>query len=429
MLVQQPLPVSENLVSLFVNIPASVAALRLLLPVSRRSSPILTRQVCRGSYCASCDGTESCVARITVAVSRGLNGKYAFNVTSLRSDVLYEFVVVVSGLCVPTISVDPEYVTGTKVAIASISTLKSAPIVCLTDSLVNTQLPITGTASSVRRRLLESAKRRLLQQTADTLGVSIVVPTEDTAAIQTAVATAGVVVEGYIAIAPTTGVAVVAPPLSCPENSTSPEGSTSIIQCVCKPGYRGDAAAGTPCFPCPPNTFCSGGIIGLCAANALAPAMSDAAEDCACVSGYYGNPSSCQSCPANSFCPGGLYAINCTNNAVSPARSTSGDACYCDPGYVGVRNAPCVLCPPGSWCWTGVSNSCPAHSTTTAGASRSSECSCVDGFKQQLSSDLQGIVTKTCLQCSANTYCKVLAPTFFVYNAHPRLLLADASTS
>ncbi len=202
----------------------------------------------------------------------------------------------------------------------------------------------------------------------------------------------------------------------------------SLKQCLCKPGYQGDAAAGTPCSPCPPNTFCSGGIINLCSANALAPSMSDSVDDCACVPGFYGNPSACQQCPANSYCSGGLNAVKCTDHAVSPVQSTSGDACYCDPGYAGVKNAPCVLCPPGSWCWTGGANVCPAYSVTLPGASRSSECSCVDGFKQQLSTDLQGLVTKSCLQCAANTYCKVRPPAIFVYNTHPRIPFANATT-
>ena len=433
MLVQQPLPVSDNLVSLFMSIPASVEAMRALLPISQSTIPIFTRQVCRGSYCALCDGTEQCVAKIVVSVSRGLDGKYAFNVSSLRADVLYEFVVVTPGMCVPAISIDPEYVTGSKVAIASISTLRSAPIGCLTDSLANTQLPVTGTAASTStstsiRRLLESAKRRLLQQTSDTLAVSFVVPSAETTAIQAAVVDAGITVEGYTPIS-SSGAAVIASPLTCPENATSPEGSTTIKQCVCKPGYQGDAAAGTPCSPCPPNTFCSGGLINLCSANALAPAMSDSVDDCACVPGFYGNPSSCQQCPANSFCPGGLTASKCTNNAVSPVQSTSGDACYCDPGYVGTRNAPCTLCTPGSWCWTGIPNTCPANSLTPPGASRASECSCVDGFKTQLSTDLQGLVTKTCLQCAANTYCKVRTPTNFVYNTHSSTQFANAPQS
>ena len=358
-----------------------------------------------------------------MAVSRGVNGKYAFNVTSLSSDILYRFVVVTPKLCVPTINIDKEYVTGTMVAIASISTLRSAPIVCLTDSLANTQLPVTGTVGAA------TARRRLLQQMADTLSVSFEVEAAETAIIQAAVVSAGVVVEGYTAITPT-GTAVVAPPLSCPENGTSPEGSTSLEQCFCKPGYQGDAAAGTPCTPCPSNTFCSGGIINLCSVNALAPAMSDSADDCACVPGFYGNPSSCQQCPANSFCPGGLNASKCTNNAVSPAQSTSGDACYCNPGYIGNKNTPCTLCTPGSWCWTGVANSCPANSLTLPGASRASECSCVDGFKTQFSTDLYGIVvTKTCQQCGANTYCKVHPPTKFVYNTHPHASFANAPHS
>ena len=431
MLVQQPLPVSDNLVSLFVSIPTSIASMRALLPEAQSSIPIFTRQVCRGSYCALCDGSEQCVTKVVVGVRRGLDGKYAFNVTSLKADVLYEFVVTIPGLCTPTISIDPEYVSGTVVAVASISTLRTAPVVCLTDSLVNTQLPITGTAAvyvSPVRRLLESAKRRLLQQNLDTLAVSFVVHTADTSVIQTVVASAGVTVEGFTAIAAETGTVEIAPPLTCPVNATSPEGSTSIKQCVCKPGYRGDASQGTPCSPCPPDTFCSGGLINLCSANALAPPMSDSADDCACVPGFYGPPSSCQPCPANSFCPGGLNAIKCTANAISPAQSTSGDACYCNLGYEGIKNAPCTLCPPGSWCYTGVSNVCPANSVTSAGASSASECLCVDGFRERLSTDLQGVVTRVCLQCAANTYCKVSAPTKIIYNTPPYLPPANATS-
>jgi hypothetical protein len=419
MLVQQPLPVSENLVSLFISIPASVAAMREFLPVGQADIPIYTRQVCRGSYCALCDGSPQCITTVVVGVRRGLDGRYAFNVTSLKADTLYEFVIVTAGMCVPTISIDPEYVSGTKVAIASISTISSATIVCQVDSLANTHLPVTGTAAAsvlgTARRLLESAKRRLLEQKSDTLAVSLVVPTTETAAIQAAVVSVGVTVEGFTAIA-STGTATVAPPLTCPENATSPEGSTSISQCVCKPGYQGSAAAGTPCTPCPANTFCSGGIIGLCSANALAPSMSDSPDDCSCVAGFYGNPSACQQCPANSFCPGGLNATKCTSSAVSPIQSTSGDACYCVPGYVGTKNTPCTLCTPGTWCWTGVSNTCPLHSTTLAGASRASDCSCMDGFKTQMVTDIYGVITKTCIQCAANTYCKVRTPTIFVYN-------------
>lgn len=426
MLAQKPLPPAENLVSLIEAIPSSLVALRSTLPPFMRSNPIYTRKVCRGSFCALCDGSELCVPRITVSVSRGLNGRYAFNVSSLRADVLYRFVVVgQQGIaCAPTINIDPEYVTGNRVIIASISTLRSAPIVCLTDSLANTELPVTGTAAaaaaSTVRRLLESAKRRLLQLTGtDSLSVSLVVPTNETTVVEEALVDVGGSVEGYTAMTPA-GTAEIAPPLSCPENATSPEGSTSLRQCVCKPGYQGDAAAGTPCAPCPPNTFCSGGLLGLCAANALAPPMSDSPDDCACVPGFYGDPAACQRCPANSFCPGGLSAVRCTANAVSPEQSTSGAACYCSPGYVGTANAPCTLCPPGSWCWTGVANACPAHSTTPAGASRASECGCVDGYRQQLSADLQGVVTRTCLECSAGTYCKVRAPAKRVYNMPQR---------
>ena len=415
-LVQQPLPLSANLVSLFAGVPAWIRAMRLLIS---STIPLFTRQICRGSFCTVCDGTDQCVTRIGVAVTRGLDGKYSFNITRLTADVLYEFTVLTPGMCVPTFGIDPEYVTGTKVAIASISTISSVSVVCLTDSLATTSIPVVGTAYARRR-----ANRRLLQQTSDTLSVGIIVPANQTTVVQSAVVSAGIDVVGYTPVS--TAIAT-APALSCPINSTSPEGSTSIGQCVCLPGYKGNAAAGTPCSPCPPNTFCSGGLLGLCAANALAPSMSSSANDCACVAGFYGNPSSCQQCPANSFCPGGLTATTCTANAVSPVQSTSQDACYCVAGYGGIKNTPCTLCTPGSWCWTGVANTCPSNSMTSPGASSADQCSCVDGYRTQSSTDDHGIVTKTCLQCSSNTYCKVRPHTKFVYNTPTRAYVTNAS--
>ncbi len=55
--------------------------------------------------------------------------------------------------------------------------------------MANTQLAITGTAAAsainTARRLLESAKRRLLNQPSDTLAVSLVVPSNETASMIT----------------------------------------------------------------------------------------------------------------------------------------------------------------------------------------------------------------------------------------------------
>jgi hypothetical protein len=414
------MPVSPNLVTLFESIPASIAAVRATLSVALRSVTIFTMNICRDTYCAVCDGSEQCIPRVTVGVSRGKNGKYAFNVTSLRADVLYRFVVVTPGMCTPTIGIDPEYVTGNRVAIASISTLRSAPIECLTDALINAPLAVTGTAAvtSQARRLLASAKRRMLQESAppSTLALSFVVFSNETTEMKNSIADTGISIEGYAAIE-STNLTVTTSPLTCPENATSPEGSTSVDQCVCMPGYKGNAAAGTPCSPCPPDTFCSGGLLGLCAASAIAPPMSDLASDCACMPGFYGDRLACKQCPANHFCRGGLNATKCSVNALSPVQSTSGDACNCDLGYSGTRNAPCVLCPVGSWCWTGIENTCPVDSITASGASSASDCSCVDGYRLQLSTDVHGVVTRNCLRCSEDTYCKVRQFTDSVYNA------------
>ena len=422
-LADKAMPDYPNLVTLFESIPATIEEVKKTLTAAQRLVSFFTIKICRDNFCAMCDGSEMCIPRVSVQVSRGRNGRYAFSVSSLKADVLYTFEVVTAGLCFPRMNINAEYVTGNRVAIASISNLSFVPIECPTDSSVNSRLTVTGTTTSVSkvRRLLESAKRRLLQQSSASnfLAMSFVVPTNETSLLSNTIANSGITIEGFVAVDSVVP-NVTSSPLSCPENATSPEGSTSITQCVCKPGYQGDASAGTPCSPCPPGKFCSGGLIDLCAVNALAPPLSSRAEDCACVPGFYGSRLACKQCPVNHFCSGGgLNATKCTSNAFAPVQSTSKDACTCVAGYHGTGNTQCVLCPSGSWCWGGIANTCPVDSVTAFGASSALDCSCKDGYRLHMSTDHRGIDTRNCLWCSENTYCKVRQLRNFVFNMHP----------
>ena len=247
----------------------------------------------------------------------------------------------------------------------------------------------------------------------------MVVPANLTNATQQAVANANFTIQGYTPVTAGAVVAVlntttnvtsmvsVAPAIMrCPENSTSPIGAVSTSQCVCLPGYKGNAS--TTCSPCEPGVFCSGGLIGLCPTNALAPYMSNSSADCACNPGYYGT-SSCAVCPKNYFCPGGKFYYSCTANALSPAQSSSSAACYCDAGYNGTANAKCQVCKAGTWCWTGISNVCPLNQTSIAGSSRATDCFCADGYSATSSG--------ACILCANNTYCKVSACAKHIYNA------------
>lgn len=417
MLANRPIPPADSLVSLFKSIPVHYAAVKVKMPASIK---LYTRQICRGAsaYCVSCDGSATCVQQVWVGVGQGSGGVYVFNVSSVPADSLIMFVLTVPTMCVPTVVLSAEYATGLTAAVASVSGISSIRLSCPTNALIGASILVTGSSSSptLQRRLM----RGLLQTADDGLAVSIVVPTNMTNASAAAAASANLTVQGYTPIVPqdrqvnlvangtggnSTGSSAI---WSCPENATSPIGAVSVSQCVCLPGYSGDAALGSPCSPCPTGVFCSGGLIGLCPGNSSAPPMSNSSADCECNPGFYGS-SSCAVCPSNSYCLGGSLAISCAANSISPAQSASSDACHCAPGYIG---SPCAPCSPGSWCMTGIANSCPVNMTSNSGASSPGDCVCADGY-----GDVGGGV---CTLCSGNTYCKVSACAQNIYNIHGR---------
>ena len=239
-----------------------------------------------------------------------------------------------------------------------------------------------------------------------------------TDAAESAAASANMTVQGYTPLTPPSRQIATneSTPFQCPINSTSPPGAKSILQCVCLPGYTGNAAAGSPCAPCQPGVFCSGGLINLCQGNASAPPMSNSSADCTCNPGFYGTRQ-CAQCPLNAFCAGG-QSTYCTQNAVSPVQSTGPDACYCSPGYAGVANAPCEACDPGTWCWTGVVNQCPTNWTSQPRSTRPTDCYCADGYRSIDTRNSNGGAVTVCVLCSANTYCKV-SPKPIYNSPHP----------
>jgi len=416
MLVQQTIAPATNLVSLFQSIPASLATIKAKLPSA--SMTVYTSQICRGTYCVPCDGSATCVPMVTVAVTQGLQGQYTFSPSSVAANSLVTFNLV-GNPCVPTIGLPYEYLSGLVAAVSSISGITYISFSCPTNAFAQAYLPVTGTAATRRRRVLLQADG------SDTFAVSVVVPKNLTNATQAAVAGANLTVQGYmpvssavVLVASANGTIVAAPPsLRCPENSTSPIGASSISQCVCLPGYRGQSGLGLACSPCAAGVFCSGGIIGQCPANAMAPPMSNSSANCACNPGFYGS-SACYQCPPNAFCLGGRSFTNCTANALSPAQSASASSCHCAPGYSGTGNAPCLVCAAGSWCSAGLSYACPMNKTSSPGAATVDDCFCADGY-----STVSG--TGACLLCSNNTYCKVRACAKPIYNAARRVCPDD----
>ena len=410
-LAQQPLPATNNMVELVESIPAQLARIATLLNVTK----VASRQICRGTYCISCDGSSSCLSKVWVGIGQGT--KFTFNTTNIPSDTLIYMVRTNTGFCVPSFSgITPEYMKGNTFVISSVSGITSVTLTCPTNTALTNSIPVKGTVGkAARRRLLSETTGRHLTQlsvTNDALEISMVVPTNQTSTAQDIIAAANMTMQGFI---DTTVTNVTVGDVECPINSTSPIGAKSLTQCYCLPGYRGKASRGTSCSPCNIGEYCSGGIMGLCPPKSTAPAMSNDADDCVCDLGFYGPTSNCQQCPANSYCMGGKR-FNCTANAVSAPQSANPQSCFCRAGLYGTDNQPCQPCPPGFWCPGGARNSCPTNWTSNANSTRAADCYCQDGFESVSTRDSGGHAINVCQACAISTYCKVRASPIPIYN-------------
>ena len=402
-MVQKPLPMAANLVALMLAVPG-LAASMLASVTSSSSVAVYTRQVCRASYCITCDRSSACVRLVAV----GVKADYTLNVTVLQYDVLYTFVPN-TGVCAPTFSALPsEFVSGTMVALTSVGNITSVAYACGSNPSLKGTVAVLAASST-------SSRRRLLQVSNDTLAVDFVVPANLTAAITTAIQAKNLTIQGYAST-------VAAPALiaSCPAGSSSPEGSASLTDCTCLPGYEGNASNGTDCILCRNGTYCASGVLSHCPENAYSKPGSDSFFNCSCSPGFYGN-TTCVECPLNAYCRGGMDIHNCTAIAVSAVQSTGPDACYCDRGYYGVANTPCYECEPGTWCWTGIRNVCPLNSVSAARSAWITDCACDDGHEAIMGVDGNGRLTRVCNLCAEATYCKVRARDLIFKGGGPRV--------
>lgn len=208
---------------------------------------------------------------------------------------------------------------------------------------------------------------------------------------------------------------------ACPANSNCSAGAGSLAQCLCLPGYVGDARLAGGCSPCPIDYYCAGGAANLsapCSVGTFTLGGASAAGQCACpgnatnvsgvgcvCAGGYQKLSSvgalggwnCTACGPDVYCALGALAA-CPAHSTAPPQSASAGACGCDPGYYSSGGA-CPLCPPNSYCLAGLLLGCPANTTSGAGASLQTDCRCVAGFRCQYTRDYQlRLVFQTDLQ-------------------------------
>ena len=226
---------------------------------------------------------------------------------------------------------------------------------------------------------------------------------------------------------------------SCPQYSTSPSGTSSILGCACNinmylngtvcvncPVGSTTSAAGSTSISqcvCSANKYMSGGVCQSCPAYTTSPVGSTSLTQCTCPTGStldegvckcnansYGTDGTCTSCPTSATSPLGSTlitqctcpadsslidgvckcnanyffksggCIGCSEGFVSPVGSTSSSQCVCPAGTT--LDGGVCKCNANSYGSNGVCNSCPVGSTSPLGTTAISNCVCDAGLQR-----------------------------------------------
>ncbi|NBW88313.1 MAG: hypothetical protein EBR51_00090 [Gammaproteobacteria bacterium] len=174
-------------------------------------------------------------------------------------------------------------------------------------------------------------------------------------------------------------------PTPCPEHGFTLAGLAGVrLECHCPRGRFRDPPgdeAGFNCSVCTENDFCFDSQRYNCSDDLMETLPgSGFAENCTCIETYYNNGSRCELCSVNHTCAGGV-------RTACPAREwTNGRRglvdCLCEPGFVRAGAGGCEPCPANHFC-TGADDQqheCPHNSLAPQYTSRAAECLCDAGF-------------------------------------------------
>lgn len=203
--------------------------------------------------------------------------------------------------------------------------------------------------------------------------------------------------------------------VTCPINSFTNRSlvnliSSSVVNCICAPGYVADGILAY-CDVTAEGYYkpLSGNSIVACPLNTISSTASKSVYDCQCKPGFYGSDGNiCLICPENHYKSerGNRPCTPCPENMVSSKGSTSLSQCYCPTGH-GITYNPqtmafdCKPCwPQGFNLFNGTNTPCkycPPNSVTLPNvASSISNCTCKKGY--------EGLTVESCSQCYPGKY-------------------------
>jgi len=202
---------------------------------------------------------------------------------------------------------------------------------------------------------------------------------------------------------------------NCPSFSTTQAtASTSLSDCICNAGYAGED--GEVCTLCLANTYEDANVCTSCPENSVSPEGSSTATACECYYDYTGpwpdgaectacedgkykpflGSGDCINCPTNSICR--FRLVNCTEGSTCTSGTQTGQTdIFCNAGYV-KEGSTCIACAAGTYD-ANTSETClpcPNYTTSASASTAYTDCKCNAGYT--------GADGGNCTACQANTY-------------------------
>lgn len=195
---------------------------------------------------------------------------------------------------------------------------------------------------------------------------------------------------------------------TCPANTTSATGTSTLLGCLCAPGHRASTETVSLCESCEVDTHADTlGALSCtaCPDNSKTLPGAVSAAQCLCAEGYTRLDGACVACDKDTYKThvGNSACRQCPANTTQPLGSSARSSlasCECVPGHTGLDGGPCAECSAGKFKPAAGPHSCtPCHagSNGPAASTASAQCVCIAGY-------FSTSVVAQCQPCLAGTY-------------------------